>query len=84
MPHRRILLVDDSPVFLEAANRYLSSLPGIEVVGQAFSGQSMTLTLPLTMQPGYSGAKNIYLFAKDAAGKVTGWVQLGTWSVPTH
>jgi DNA-binding NarL/FixJ family response regulator len=35
----RILLVDDSPTFLEAATHALAADPRIEIVGKAFSGQ---------------------------------------------
>ena len=34
----RILLVDDSPEFLESATRFLSADPRIEIVGRALSG----------------------------------------------
>jgi hypothetical protein len=46
------------------------------------SGQSLTLTVTLTFLSGYTGTKNVYLFAVDNGGQVTGWVQLGTWTVP--
>ncbi len=39
MPRIRLLLVDDSPEFLEAAANFLSTDPEVEVVGQARSGQ---------------------------------------------
>ena len=35
----RILLVDDSPTFLDAATHALAADPRIEIVGTAFSGQ---------------------------------------------
>ncbi len=35
----RVLMVDDSPVFLESAVRFLSGVPWIEMVGQAVSGR---------------------------------------------
>ncbi|MEM2126059.1 MAG: response regulator transcription factor [Candidatus Methanosuratincola sp.] len=35
----RTLLVDDSPEFLDAAERFLSSDPNIEIVGSALSGK---------------------------------------------
>jgi DNA-binding NarL/FixJ family response regulator len=38
MRHRRILAVDDSPIFLEAAMSLLAAVGGIEVVGTANSG----------------------------------------------
>ncbi len=39
MPPLRVLLVDDSPVFLEAAANLLAAHAGIEVIGQATSGE---------------------------------------------
>ena len=39
LPSLRILLVDDSPLFLEAAGQALATDPRIEVVGSALSGQ---------------------------------------------
>jgi DNA-binding NarL/FixJ family response regulator len=38
-PLLRILLVDDSPTFLDAAVHALAADPRIEIVGKAFSGQ---------------------------------------------
>jgi len=38
MPPIRILLVDDSPEFLESATRFLSTDPRIEIVGCVSSG----------------------------------------------
>ena len=40
MPSIRTLLVDDNPQFIEAAIRFLSSDPQVEVVGSALSGQA--------------------------------------------
>lgn len=34
----RVLLVDDSPAFLEAATKYLQALAGVEVIARAASG----------------------------------------------
>jgi CheY-like chemotaxis protein len=39
LPSLRVLLVDDSPLFLEAAVQALAIDPRIEVVGSALSGQ---------------------------------------------
>jgi CheY-like chemotaxis protein len=36
----RVLVVDDSPVFLAVASELLAGLPGVEVVGSATSGQA--------------------------------------------
>jgi hypothetical protein len=46
------------------------------------SGQTVTLNVAITFRPSYSGAKNIYLYAQDAAGLVTDWQQRGTWFIP--
>jgi DNA-binding NarL/FixJ family response regulator len=60
----RILLVDDSPEFLESATRFLSADPQIEIVGCALSGaeavEQVTCVQPDMvlmdwMMPGMSG-----------------------------
>lgn len=40
MPPIRILLVDDSPEFLESAAGYLAAQPDLRVIGRALSGQA--------------------------------------------
>ncbi len=45
----------------------------------ALSGNTLTLTLSLYFQPGFSGAHSIYLSAADA-GTGTGLVSRGSWS----
>jgi hypothetical protein len=47
------------------------------------SGNTLTLTLPMTFQPSFGGAKNIYMYAGDISGTNTGWQQRGTWTVPS-
>ena len=46
------------------------------------NGNTLTLNLAMTFQPGYAGAKNVYMFAIDASGSNSGWQQMGTWTVP--
>jgi two-component system chemotaxis response regulator CheY len=46
----RILLIDDSPEFLEVATRYLSAAPEFEVVGRAHTAQEGLLQV-LRLQP---------------------------------
>ena len=46
------------------------------------NGNALTLNLPLTFQPAYAGAKNIYMYASDVSGSTSGWQQQGTWTVP--
>jgi hypothetical protein len=48
----------------------------------ALSGNTLTLSLPMTFQHSYAGPKNIYLFASDIAGPNTGWHALGVWTIP--
>jgi len=38
-PPLRVLLVDDSPLFLNRASQWLAKQPGIDIVGQATSGE---------------------------------------------
>ncbi|HTC86766.1 MAG TPA: hypothetical protein VK686_00640, partial [Bryobacteraceae bacterium] len=46
------------------------------------SGNTLTLTLPMTFQPAYVGAKNIYMYDSDASGANSFWQQEGTWTAP--
>jgi hypothetical protein len=48
----------------------------------AKSGNTLTLTLAMTFQSGYAGAKNTYMYAADVSGANSGWQQLGAWTVP--
>ena len=48
----------------------------------SLSGNTLTLTLPMTFLPAYAGAKNIYMYAADISGSNSGWQQPGTWTVP--
>jgi DNA-binding NarL/FixJ family response regulator len=46
-PARRILLVDDSPEFLESAVNFLAADPRIHIVGRAFSGRGALEQVPV-------------------------------------
>ncbi len=46
MPARRVLLVDDSPEFLDSAVHFLATDPAIKVVGRASSGQGALEQVP--------------------------------------
>ncbi len=46
----RILLVDDNRIFLTAVNNFLLTLPGVEVVGQAHTGEE-ALALAARLAP---------------------------------
>jgi uncharacterized repeat protein (TIGR03803 family) len=46
------------------------------------SGNTLTLTLPMTFYPTFAGAIDINLYAADVSGSDSGRQQLGTWSVP--
>jgi hypothetical protein len=45
------------------------------------SGNILTLTLATTFKPAFTGAKNIYMYAANAA-KNSGWQTRGSWMVP--
>jgi hypothetical protein len=38
--------------------------------------------LAASFSAAYGGAKGVFLRAKDSSGLETGWVQVGTWTVP--
>jgi hypothetical protein len=42
---------------------------------------SLVITLPVTFASSFSGVRNIYANANDAAGLGAGWPQAGTWTV---
>jgi len=46
----------------------------------AGSGNTLTVTLPITFAPGFAGNKAVYLSAQDASS-TSGWQALGTWGV---
>lgn len=49
----------------------------------AASGNTLTLTVPLTFKTGFLGTKYIYMLASDAAGHSSGWQNRGEWTVAT-
>jgi large repetitive protein len=55
------------------------NLPGSSV---SISGNTLTLNLAMTFKPAYAGAKNIYMYAANAANVNSGWQTRGTWTVP--
>jgi hypothetical protein len=46
----------------------------------SLSGNTYTLTLAVSFQSGFSGAKNIYGLATSVAGPTSGWQTLGAWT----
>jgi hypothetical protein len=45
------------------------------------AGNTLTASLALTFQSAFSGLKNVYAQAQNAAGLNSGWETLGTWTV---
>jgi len=81
------LLNDDvtlwQPATLGAATTLQNSQCSLNVAASTvtLSGNTLTLNLPITFQPAYTGAKNIYLHAVDISGLKSGWEPLGAWTV---
>jgi hypothetical protein len=48
----------------------------------AGSGNTLTLTLPLTFKTSFAGNKVLYLAARDVSSNNTDWQALGVWAVP--
>jgi hypothetical protein len=46
----------------------------------AGSGNSLTVTVSLSFEPAFAGAKTIYLYAVGSTGLSSGWVSRGTWT----
>jgi len=45
------------------------------------SGTNLTLNLPVTFTPAYTGAKNTYMYASGSSAS-SGWQAMGSWTVP--
>ena len=46
------------------------------------SGNSLTLTVPITFASAFAGAKDVILYAANATGVNSGWPVRGAWTVP--
>ena len=63
-----------------ASNSYCSiSGSGASVSG---SGTQLSITVPITFQSVFAGAKNEYVLAYDYQAMNSGWQQMGAWTVP--
>ena len=87
--HQVALYANDGATPLTAAPGAATTLQNsqcsLNVAGVTVSqsGNNLTLTVPMTFQTSYAGAKNIYLYLADVSGAHIGWVQEGTWTVPS-
>jgi hypothetical protein len=48
----------------------------------SLSGDTLTVNVAISFEPGYAGAKNVFAYATTSGGQSTGWQKLGTWTVP--
>jgi len=48
------------------------------------AGNTVSVTLPVTFQPWYSGAENVYVAGVTNGGSNSGWPKLGTWTATTE
>jgi hypothetical protein len=46
------------------------------------SGNNLTVSLAMSFQPGFAGAKNTYMDALDGATGYSGWQPKGSWTIP--
>ena len=72
-----------SPLTLGVAGTLQNSQCSINAGASSFSinGNNLTLNLAVSFTAAYAGAKNTYMEVYD--GVDSGWVQEGTWTVPT-
>jgi hypothetical protein len=47
-----------------------------------WSGNTLTLSLSLTFEPAFIGAKSVFGYAFTVGGPVSGWRTLGVWTIP--
>ena len=50
---------------------------GLSVAG---SGNTLTVSLPLSFEPAFAGAKNLYVLVSDTANLTAGWLAAGSWN----
>ena len=69
-----------------SAARVSNSQCSIDGVGSsvAMSGTRLTVTVAVTFQYAFAGAKNEYLYVLNNEGLKSGWQQMGTWTVPAQ
>jgi hypothetical protein len=48
----------------------------------AASGATLQLDVAVSFKSAFLGNKNVYLYAIDHSGQISGWQQRGTWTVP--
>jgi hypothetical protein len=72
------------PVALGSSASVHNSACVISGAGSSAAGSGNTLTLNLNMSfyHAFTGTKNIYMYAQDNAGAVSGWQARGTVFVP--
>ncbi len=46
------------------------------------AGNTLTLTLPMTLKPAFAGVKNVFVYAAGSGGGNSGWQDRGDWTVP--
>jgi hypothetical protein len=49
-------------------------------VSNTSSGNTLTASIGLTLKAAFTGTKNVYGYALDAANQASGWKQIGTWA----
>jgi hypothetical protein len=82
------LLNDSGTVFMPAALGTATTLQNsqcslnLATATVASSGSTLTLSVTVTFQAAFAGAKNVYLHAVDVSGSNSGWQQLGGWTIP--
>ena len=87
---KTIYLADDAGAFANAGLVLGSSgtlensqcTVNVNASSVSLSGNTLTLNVALTFMPAFAGAKNIYLWVKNAT-VTSNFVQEGTWTVPS-
>jgi hypothetical protein len=46
------------------------------------SGNQLTVSVPVTFEAAFAGAKNVYVYVDDNANLNSGWQTAGAWTVP--
>ncbi|PWT99084.1 MAG: hypothetical protein C5B51_27920 [Terriglobia bacterium] len=73
-----------TPITLGSNNTLSNSQCTVSALNASTStnGNNLTVNIPLSFTPLFSGTKGTFALANDTGGLSSGWVQTGTWTIP--
>jgi hypothetical protein len=89
VPSKQIILLGDDPATVQSAEpgareTFQNSQCSLNVATSsvAVNRDTLAIRIAIRFSAGYAGEKNIFGYAADRSGSISGWQQLGIWNVP--